>query len=367
MNLLTTALSSLPPWFKNLPMWVQAGTVAGGVGGGAGWAATRSVAVTGALGAASAVSAGGIVGSAQAWSAGSRAIGMGSFMTPGILGTFGMTPEETLASGQVRFKGWGSNIDIPGGGLFDLDYSLSPEALATKDNVLSKAGIKARSPGMLGLGSLGLNAFFVYQGYKEGGLGGAYDAMALNIATEASVYHWGYGVGLAKRVGEKGFIASNTKLAGHPLNLKLSTGLLRGVGAGVGGYLGQSLGLATGIPMAGTIGALGGAYVGGAPLRALAANPILVGGTMAALGAAAVSYGAYTVVKTAGKMGYAHRQMLRGVNTDGDMSSFMTQNALTMRGRSVQAIAKSHLNARSALGSEANFMHTAKNYNSRYR
>jgi hypothetical protein len=157
------------------------------------------------------------------------------------------------------------------------------------------------------------------------------------------------------------------KLAGHPLKLKTSTALLRGLGAGVGGYIGQSIGLATGLPMAGTLGAAAGAYIGGSPLGAMKANPILVGGALAVTGAAALSYGAYSVVKTAGQMGYAHRQGLRGVNTDGSMASFMTQNAITMRERSVQAIAKSHLNARSALGQEANFMHSPRNYNSRYR
>jgi hypothetical protein len=224
--------------------------------------------------------------------------------------------------------------------------------------------MKAHGPGnMLGLG---MNAFFMYQGYKENGMSGAYDAMALNVAIEASLFKWGYGVGLANKVGS-GFMNPATKLAGHPLKLATSMGLMRGLGAGVSGYIGQQLGLATGIPMAGTLGAAAGAYIGGAPLQALRANPILVGGTMAVLGAAAVSYGAYSVVKTAGRMGFAHRQSMRGVNTDGDMSSFMTQNAVTMRERSVQAIAKSHLNARSALGQEANFMHSPRNYNSRYR
>jgi hypothetical protein len=294
----------------------------------------------------------------------SKAIGVGNYMLPGVMSSFGMNPIETLGGGQVRFKGWGFNADLPGSGLFGANYNLTPETLSTQGNLLSKAGLKARMPAnWLGLG---MNAFFVYQGYQEGGIGGAYDAMVLNTAIESSLYKWGHGVGTAYKVGT-GFMNPATKLAGHPLQLKTSTALTRGMGAGIGGYVGQQLGLATGIPMAGTVGAIAGSYVGGAPFQALKANPILVGGMMAAAGAAAVSYGAYSVVKTAGQMGYAHRQMLRGVNTDGDMASFMTQNALTMRERSVQAIAKSHLNARSALGQEANFMHSPRNYNSRYR
>jgi len=368
-NMLSHAFNNLPPWVKNLPTFMQAGGVAAGVGGLGGWLPTRSFAMAGAAGAASGLTAGIGVGLGQAYFGAMNAVGYGGFKTPGHLMNFGFEPHSVLGAaegewaGASRFKGFGGYIDYKSGSGGGFRWGgMTPEAAGTK--FLSAKGLAARAPGnAIGLG---MNAFFMYQGYKEGGLGGAYDAMAVNASTEAALYHWGYGVGPAGQTG-KGMLNSATKLAGHPLRISTSTALLRGMGAGVGGYIGQQIGLATGIPMAGTLGAAAGAYVGGAPLQAMRASPILVGGMMAGVAAGAIGYGAYSVVKTAGKMGFAHRQSMRGINTDGDMSAFMTQNAVTMRERSVQAIAKSHLNARSALGQEANFMHSPRNYNSRYR
>ena len=46
-------------------------------------------------------------------------------------------------------------------------------------------------------------------------------------------------------------------------------------------------------------------------------------------------------------------------NITGDMTAFSTGQAYSMRQRSMQAIQKSHLNARSALGNEANYMHVS--------
>jgi hypothetical protein len=305
----------------------------------------------------------------------SSAIGFKDYLRQGLLGFSGFEPLSVNAAGGTVWEGYGRRItqDMSGGTISNfafkgpLTYTEATEAFnASGKWSLARLRNNYLPANAWGGISVAGNLYSLYSGYQEGGISGAYDAAMLNIGIEASMYRWGYGIGLAHKAGT-GFLNPATKLAGHPLQLKTSTALLRGMGAGVGGYIGQQLGLATGIPMAGTVGALAGSYIGGSPLGALKANPILVGGTMAALGAAAVFYGAYTMVKTAGQMGYAHRQMMRGVNTDGDMASFMTQNALTMRERSVQAIAKSHLNARSALGQEANFMASPRNYNSRYR
>ena len=344
---------------------------AGGIAGYFAYAPARSF----AMAATAAVPTGTVIGGATLASQVSGLIGMQGYMRQGLLGSVGMEPLSVNAAGATIWEGYGRRItqDMSGGFVTNpllggkLGYTEATEAFnASGKWSLARLRNNYLPSNAWGAVSVAGNLYSLYAGYQEGGISGAYDAMVLNTAIEASLYKWGYGVGNAYQVG-KGMLNPATKLAGHPLQLKTSTGLLRGLGAGVGGYIGQQLGLATGVPMAGTVGALAGSYVGGAPLQALKANPILVGGMMAAVGAAAVSYGAYSVVKTAGQMGYAHRQRLRGVNTDGDMSSFMTQNALTMRERSVQAIAKSHLNARSALGQEANFMHSPRNYNSRYR
>lgn len=290
------------------------------------------------------------------------------YKMPGNFTAVGLEPVSILGSGPMagatRFTGYGMNFDYLKGSGFA--FSPTPAAAATTGRGLfTMAGIKARMPG--NPWGLGLGALMVYSGFQEGGLSGAYDALALNVAVEASLFKWGYGVGNALQSPRNKWLANNTKLAGHPLKIGTGSAIFRGLGASVGGFLGQQAGLATGVPMAGTIGATLGAYVGAAPLRALGSHPI-VGGVLAAGATAAVaSYGAYSIIKSFGEMGYQRRQMTRGVNTDGNMAAFMTQNALTMRGRSVEAIAKSHMNARSALGQEASFMHSPRNYNSRYR
>lgn len=291
-----------------------------------------------------------------------------NYKMPGNFMGVGLEPVEVLGSGPMmgatRFTGYGMNFDYLKGSGFS--FSPTPAATATTGKGLfTMAGIKARMPG--NPWGLGLGALSVYSGFSEGGIGGAYDALALNVAVEASLFKWGYGVGNALQTPRNTWLAGNTKLAGHPLKIGTGNAIFRGLGASVGGYVGQQLGLATGVPMAGTVGATLGAFLGAAPLRAVGAHPV-VGGVLAAGATAAIaSYGAYSIIKSFGEMGYQRRQMTRGVNTDGNMAAFMTQNALTMRSRAVEAIARSHTNARSAIGQEANFMHSSRNYHSRYR
>lgn len=292
---------------------------------------------------------------------------------PGVLGwaaSFGFEPAAISDTNHPILKGWGHEWDLapPNQNGF-LHLKPTDRALAAANEPFwSVEKMKSKLPGATPLGGIGAaaNVYFAYQGYKEGGFSGAYDVLALNAAVESSMYKWSYGIGTAKEVGGK-WLERNAKVAGHPLVAGASNPLLRGVGAYLGGSIGQQIGLATHIPLAGTAGATIGAYIGGAPIQALMSRPLLVTGALATGAAVGAAYGAYYTVKTGAQMGYAHRQSMRGVNTDGSMAAFMTQNALTMRERSVQAIAKSHLNARSALGQEASFMHSPRNYNSMYR
>ena len=118
----------------------------------------------------------------------------------------------------------------------------------------------------------------------------------------------------------------------------------------------------------GVIGGFVGGFIGAAPIRFAATHPLISGGLL--LGGA-VAAGIGSVVKGGAavmRAGAEHRRRQRGIDTSGSMASFMTQNAQTMRARAVQAMHKSHLNARSALGQEASFMHMpSRNYHSRYR
>lgn len=286
-----------------------------------------------------------------------------SYALSGVWSAIGFAPQGVRADGTHVFRGWGlegysprprstaTSIAFP--------FKLTEEAF-NASKPLTKEWALARLP--QNKLALGMNAFFMAQGYRENGLTGAYDAFMYSAAFEASQYHWATGIG-AGRIGDQ-WIPPNMKLAGMPLK---TPSLLRGLGAGIGGAIGQGLGGATGIPGLSTLGAFAGAYIGGNPFGAIKAHPMVVGGILAATTVATVGYGAYHVVKGIAQEGYAYRQSLRGINTDGSMAAFMTQNALTMRERAVQAISKSHLNARSALGQEASFMHTNKNYNSMYR
>jgi len=215
--------------------------------------------------------------------------------------------------------------------------------------------------------------YSVYQGYQEGGLSGAKDAAVWDLATASAISRFAYegenaltGYALGPKAGS---MMSRIRNAGaKPAGSVVKFGGAGGMGVGITRSLGAGIGASIGQAVAGTPGAYAGAYIGAAPIRFAATHPLLAGGLAAGAVAAAVGYGTYSVVKGGLQAGYAHSQRQKGIHTSGSMAAFMTAGATTMRSRSVQAIHKSHLNARSALGQEAGFMHMpGKNYHSRYR
>lgn len=211
----------------------------------------------------------------------------------------------------------------------------------------TKLGMESlgRAGQALGALTLGFSAFNIYQGYSENGAKGAFDAAAWDIATNAAVGHFAY----KREILKNGLISVTQPGVGKLVG--------KGLGAGLGATLGQSI--------AGAPGAFAGAYVGAAfssraGLVAMGAGAVAGGMVMAP---AAAMYGAYKLAN----YGAARTAGQRRIDTAGDMSAFMTGNAMTMRSRAVQAIHKSHLNARSALGQEASFLHQNRNYFSTYR
>ena len=188
--------------------------------------------------------------------------------------------------------------------------------------------------------------YFAYQGYQgnmsnRSGFYGLMDALSIDYASMLA---------LRQFAGP-----TVTKTSGSQTPTVKTAGAFRMIRVGVGANVGASIGNA----ILGTPGSIIGGLAGGA-----ASANLLVGG--AVLAGATASYGAYHILKT----GYRHGRnirMGRVPHTAGDMSSFFTQNAFTMRSQAVQAMRNSHLNARSALGQEATFMHTNKNYFSTYR
>ena len=229
-------------------------------------------------------------------------------------------------------------------------------------------------PGMgmrIGMSSLGFafSAYNIYSGYQEGGIWGAKDSAVWEIATASAAARFAYGsvgtagpsrnIGAMARMGQLGIKTPGTKIV-FGGGGGMVAGMARVAGAGIGASIGQEI--------AGTPGAFIGGFIGAAPIRFAATHPLLAGGmalagVTAAAGAAVVKGGTAIL-----REGHQHRQRQRGIDTSGSMAAFMTQNAMTMRSRAVQAMHKSHLNARSALGQEAGFMHMpSKNYHSRYR
>jgi hypothetical protein len=220
----------------------------------------------------------------------------------------------------------------------------------------------------LGAAALGGTVWDAYHGYQDRGLVGAGRAIALNVALNAALAKHGHTIeniaGVATYNPGRFITATQLaklgkvgKVAGNAANL--TDFLLRGlwgsaIGEGVAGALGGGL-FSTPFGMAGSSI---GARIG---LR----------GTVAMMGVGAVVGTGYLAAKAGAsvlKAGYRHTQTKKMINTDGDMSSFMTQNAFTQRARAVAAISKSHMNARSALGQEASFLSMpSRNYHSNYR
>ena len=268
-------------------------------------------------------------------------------------------PYFKVGSGAGDFT-WGrseKSKSMMFGGIFPDDHNFPSNKTMLEKIKANGLGVAVRGGG---------TALYVAQGYKEDGLRGAYDNLTQEMAVSAAINRWGYvtptmwhGGALKSAANINPFSAKNgVRIAGAPLVGNHL--MLRGVGSTIGSAIGQHF--------FGTPGAYIGAYIGAAPIQALRLHPVAMGLGAAVAAGALASYGAYSVAKAVVKEGYSRRQNLRGVNTDGDMSAFMTNNAFTMRQRAVQAISKSHLNARSALGQEANFMHMPyKNFHSRTR
>jgi hypothetical protein len=273
-----------------------------------------------------------------------RGVGGAQNVLAGALGAAGFEPNRAIGGGKYSMMGYGFDVSLDSLGQFELGSSkLSGMQMGTS---LLGAGFSAASYGA---------------SLYTGGIGGLYDAVVVDVASMYQAQKFGYqesirytGAGTTKVFAAKtGFGGKNFRLGG----------------AYIGGIVGQSVGSATGVPMMGTIGAVAGSAIGAAPIRALTANPLMLAGTVATTLAVG---GAYTAMKGGAmviKSTVKHAQAQRRIDTAGSLATFSTQGAYTMRQRAVQAMQKSHMNARSAMGREANLMHQGamRNYHSRYR
>jgi hypothetical protein len=206
--------------------------------------------------------------------------------------------------------------------------------------------------------AVGSTAYMAYTGYQENGVSGLKDALVWDVAVNSAVMSsYTDGPNLTKelmpgRFTMTGVAARQTGAIGTVG--KLAGGFKTFAGAGIGASLGQEV--------LGTPGAFAGAYLGARMGRGTSSLVIAAG--------AAFAYAGSEVVKKGGailKAGYVNQQMRRRIDTAGSMASFMTQNAYTERSRAVQAMHRSHLNARSALGGEAGYLHMNRDYFSNYK
>jgi len=283
---------------------------------------------------------------------------MRDYMSGGTMAQLGYDPVERLANGGTIYEGFSTRLENNPGKTWLPEYK---GQVAGWDKMSKGKAAMTMAPQIAGFAFTG---YAMYQGYQEDGLTGLKDAFVWDMAMNAGVNHWafaspGHRDGLSK-LGQTGIKQAGTMLKDGGLMRRGA----RTIGAGIGASIGQAVG--------GTPGAFIGGYIGAAPFSALARHPMGVGAAIMGAGAIAAGYGTYQILKQGGgailEAGRQHTQSKRGIDTSGSISAHMTQGANTMRSRAVQAMHKSHLNARSALGQEAGLMHyPAKNYHSRYR
>ena len=219
-------------------------------------------------------------------------------------------------------------------------------------------GVGAGMAPALGIGFTGL---MMYQGYQQDGIAGATQALYIDVAA---------GMGVANNQTRNiSYIKDgdhykkaglfNKGKATHTLATQrkfFGSALLGNVSMGIGGYMGAAMGASVGGPIGAAFGGLAGARMARSPLS-LAASAMAIGGGYM------IGKGAYNLLKS----GYRRKQQQVGLDTSGSLAAFNTRQGNTMRQRAVSAIHKSHLNARSALGMEATFMHRNVDYFSTYR
>lgn len=124
-------------------------------------------------------------------------------------------------------------------------------------------------------------------------------------------------------------------------------------------FLGEDYAAASGVAGA-LFGGYGGAQIGAAMFASV---PRAIAGGLGIAAGYYISKGTYGILES----GFKKERHSKGLNFASDTSQFMTQQAVTMRQRAMQAMHKSHLNARSAFGQEATITHMNRDMFSHYK
>lgn len=264
-----------------------------------------------------------------------RAARAGRYLEAGMMNTVGAEPLEI--GKDVSLWSWrGRELALEqGGGRIGAKFTGATHGAGWWEDAIT-------------FGQMAGTAMVMGEGYAYGGAFGAVAAGFSDLAVNSAMVRHGYKYkrlkgGNLKVIGPKSFLGGMWQLG------------TRYAGGTVGAAIGRGM-------LGGGIAGMGGALVGG---YAGVKHPfLLAGGYLGYHGAKLIGNATAGVLKA----GYQHKQRQKMIDTSGSMAAFHTQGAHTMRQRAVQAIHKNHLNARSALGHEAQFMHfPSKNYHSRYR
>lgn len=233
--------------------------------------------------------------------------------------------------------------------------------------------------------SLGLTGYFGYDSITQGGDNAIRDFVFSEFAANNA------GLKRATNLiqGSNGTLAAHNSFLGLKGNLQngftnsMFSGqmMLGRIAPILGGYTGAQLGIGLGeqagkfignkylgfkedSTVSGFVGAAIGAGIG-ANVGALAGSGFLTmaGIGLAVMGAKEVANVTTNILRT----GFKERRKRRGLDFANNSEKMFTQYASTMRQRAFDAMSKSHLNARSALGNEAKLMYLDRDYYNSYR
>lgn len=294
-------------------------------------------------------------------------------------------------------RGYGSTVTFGGGAKSYMSFGGVTEDLFTpRSDVIQKGGLSKLHPLNMVAPAL-FTGIGTVNAMMDGGISGGVeylvqDAMGMAAANHNLNQVYKFDVGNAKQVaaveahfglksGEltksaggksTGFFNVQRTAFGSPLAaqmLAIGGGIL-GAGAGMaaGRYAGETIGKSLGYGES-AYGFLGAAFGGmtGAHIGAMmTASPARLAISAAGIAATTiVAKGTYAMLES----GFRKEKMRhsKGLNFASDTSQFMTQQAVTMRQRAMQAMHKSHLNARSAFGQEATISHMNRDMFSHYK
>ena len=349
--------------------------------------------------------------------AGGLGLGIFAGKNGGLLGQFSRGAHTSLLGADPLMAASGNNVFAFGEDSGRLlagarrGYGINFATASNRGGLTYGAGVQAftrqgtdvlKSGGLMkmGMGNLALPLIFtgigaIHGGMEEGIAGiGKYlvqDFLAMDAATRVNNMVFDFDDTNYKKVAEA-FKLDEAELK-NQLNANKGKGAVsiqrtalgyQGLGmmrTMIGGVMGASLGMSAGAAAGSFVanqlsdegyGASAAGFVGGAFGSALGANlGAYAAGSFARMGVIGAGIAATTIVAKGTysmlESGFKNIGKGRGLNFASDTSNHMTQQAVTMRQRALQAMHKSHLNARSAFGQEATITHMNRDMFSHYK